>query len=83
MLSLLDLMSNSLRASSPKKYQLSSVVYHHGINASGGHYTCDVYWHCMKSWLRIDDPHIKIVKESDVLKPDGDGAAYLLFYEKI
>lgn len=48
------------------KYRLSAVVYHHGKNASGGHYTVDVRRQDGREWIRLDDTIIKRVKAEDV-----------------
>ncbi|KAF4334424.1 ubiquitin thiolesterase [Fusarium beomiforme] len=48
------------------KYRLISVVYHHGKNASGGHYTVDVRRQEGREWIRIDDTVIRRVRSEDV-----------------
>ncbi|KAL6922105.1 hypothetical protein ACHAPO_002863 [Fusarium lateritium] len=48
------------------KYKLISVVYHHGKNASGGHYTVDVRRQEGREWIRIDDTIIRRVRSEDV-----------------
>jgi ubiquitin carboxyl-terminal hydrolase 10 len=48
------------------KYRLISVVYHHGKNASGGHYTVDVRRQEGKEWIRLDDTVIRRVRSEDV-----------------
>lgn len=48
------------------KYRLIGVVYHHGKNASGGHYTVDVRRQDGKEWIRIDDTLIRRVRSEDV-----------------
>lgn len=48
------------------KYRLISVVYHHGKNASGGHYTVDVRRQEGQEWIRLDDTLIRRVKSEDV-----------------
>ncbi|KAG9246439.1 putative ubiquitin C-terminal hydrolase [Calycina marina] len=48
------------------KYRLSAVVYHHGSNASGGHYTVDVRRQDGTEWIRLDDTHIKRIRDEDV-----------------
>lgn len=65
-------------------YRLISVVYHHGRQAEGGHYTCDVKRDGNR-WLRIDDTSVETVDASNViLEPEAkDKSAYLLFYELI
>ncbi|KAL8906127.1 MAG: hypothetical protein Q9207_002216 [Kuettlingeria erythrocarpa] len=48
------------------KYRLIGVVYHHGRNASGGHYTVDVRRQDGKEWIRLDDTLIRRVRSEDV-----------------
>ncbi|KAL8726639.1 MAG: hypothetical protein Q9166_006598 [cf. Caloplaca sp. 2 TL-2023] len=48
------------------KYRLIGVVYHHGKNASGGHYTVDVRRQDGKEWIRLDDTVIRRVRSEDV-----------------
>lgn len=48
------------------KYRLISVVYHHGKNASGGHYTVDVRRQEGREWIRLDDTVIRRVRSEDV-----------------
>ena len=48
------------------KYKLTAVVYHHGKNASGGHYTVDVRRQDGREWIRMDDTVIRRVKAEDV-----------------
>ena len=48
------------------KYRLISVVYHHGKNASGGHYTVDVRRQEGQEWIRLDDTIIRRVRSEDV-----------------
>ncbi|KAH8893482.1 cysteine proteinase [Thozetella sp. PMI_491] len=48
------------------KYRLSAVVYHHGKNASGGHYTVDVRRQDGREWIRLDDTVIHRVASEDV-----------------
>jgi ubiquitin carboxyl-terminal hydrolase 10 len=48
------------------QYRLIVVVYHHGNNASGGHYTVDVRRQDGQEWIRLDDTVIKRVKSEDV-----------------
>jgi hypothetical protein len=40
------------------------VVYHHGMLAAGGHYTCDVRRQ-NGDWIRMDDTSIWSISESD------------------
>ncbi|KFY63218.1 hypothetical protein V496_04067 [Pseudogymnoascus sp. VKM F-4515 (FW-2607)] len=48
------------------RYRLTAVVYHHGKNASGGHYTVDVRRQDGREWVRLDDTVIRRVKSEDV-----------------
>lgn len=48
------------------KYRLIGVVYHHGKNASGGHYTVDVRRQEGREWIRLDDTVIRRVRSEDV-----------------
>lgn len=48
------------------KYRLIGVVYHHGKNASGGHYTVDVRRQDGQEWIRLDDTVIRRVRSEDV-----------------
>ncbi|KAL8654462.1 MAG: hypothetical protein Q9210_001497 [Variospora velana] len=48
------------------EYRLIGVAYHHGKNASGGHYTVDVRRQDDKEWIRLDDTVIRRVRSEDV-----------------
>ncbi|KAI6248428.1 putative ubiquitin carboxyl-terminal hydrolase 3 [Erysiphe necator] len=48
------------------KYKLISAVYHHGKNASVGHYTVDVRRQDGQEWIRIDDTAITRIRSEDV-----------------
>ena len=48
------------------RYRLIGVVYHHGKNASGGHYTVDVRRQEGREWIRLDDTIIRRVRSEDV-----------------
>ncbi|EPE35345.1 Cysteine proteinase [Glarea lozoyensis ATCC 20868] len=48
------------------RYRLTAVVYHHGKNASGGHYTVDVRRQDGREWIRIDDTLVRRVRSEDV-----------------
>ncbi|KAJ2492295.1 hypothetical protein IWW37_001607 [Coemansia sp. RSA 2050] len=62
------------------KYRLSGVIYHHGSQASGGHYTCDLL-RSANEWLRFDDVDIgRLNSIDDALAEKKDRTAYILFY---
>ncbi|KAI1467881.1 cysteine proteinase [Daldinia caldariorum] len=48
------------------KYRLIAAVYHHGKNASGGHYTVDLRRQDGVEWIRMDDTVIRRVRSEDV-----------------
>lgn len=48
------------------KYSLVGVVYHHGKNASGGHYTVDVRRQDGREWIRLDDTVIRRIRSEEV-----------------
>ncbi|KAF1947204.1 cysteine proteinase [Clathrospora elynae] len=48
------------------RYRLTGVVYHHGKNASGGHYTVDLRRQEGKEWIRMDDTIIRRIRPEDV-----------------
>ncbi|KAI0009954.1 cysteine proteinase [Xylariaceae sp. FL0662B] len=48
------------------KYKLIAAVYHHGKNASGGHYTVDLRRQDGREWIRLDDTVIRRVRSEDV-----------------
>jgi ubiquitin carboxyl-terminal hydrolase 10 len=56
----------ALAMSGLPKYRLTAVVYHHGKNASGGHYTVDVRRQDGTEWIRFDDTVIKRLRAEDV-----------------
>jgi ubiquitin carboxyl-terminal hydrolase 10 len=70
----------------------SQVLYHHGVSASGGHYTLDVLHPTRdlnskprESWMRIDDELVSDVRPEDVFGgvDRDDRCAHLLFYRRI
>ncbi|RCK57523.1 Ubiquitin carboxyl-terminal hydrolase 3 [Candida viswanathii] len=70
--------------SSPIKYQLLAVVYHHGSSADAGHYTSDI--HNAGVWWRIDDTFVKQIKNEEVLNAGTEENiknAYILLYTRI
>ncbi|OTA76076.1 hypothetical protein M434DRAFT_88187 [Hypoxylon sp. CO27-5] len=52
------------------KYRLIAAVYHHGKNASGGHYTVDLRRQDGREWVRMDDTVIRRVR-SEVVAEGG------------
>jgi ubiquitin carboxyl-terminal hydrolase 10 len=54
------------------KYRLTGVIYHHGSNASGGHYTVDVRRQDGREWVRLDDTVIRRVRSEDVAEAGGE-----------
>lgn len=68
-----------------------TVLYHHGLSASGGHYTLDVLHpnrdmtqKPREAWMRIDDELVSDVLPKDVFEADRDHRCpYLLFYKRI
>lgn len=54
------------------KYRLLSVVYHHGKNASGGHYTVDVRRQDGQEWIRLDDTVIRRVRREEVAEEGSE-----------
>lgn len=57
------------------RYRLTGVVYHHGKNASGGHYTVDVRRQDGREWIRIDDTVIRRVRDEDVAEGGAEEEA--------
>ncbi|KAJ7208935.1 hypothetical protein GGX14DRAFT_632992, partial [Mycena pura] len=80
------------RKRGPTRYKLFGAIYHHGVSASGGHYTLDVL-HPTRSaagegWVRIDDELVSGVRPMDVFGGavagrDDTRCAYLLLYRRI
>lgn len=58
--------------SSLPKYRLIGVIYHHGKNASGGHYTVDVRRQDGREWIRMDDTVIRRVRSEDVAEAGSE-----------
>lgn len=48
------------------KYRLAGVIYHHGKNANGGHYTADIRRQDGREWIRIDDTVIRRIRSEEV-----------------
>ncbi|EDN03511.1 predicted protein [Histoplasma mississippiense (nom. inval.)] len=62
----LQLDIGSPQGSGLPKYRLTGVIYHHGKNASGGHYTVDVRRQDGREWIRLDDTSIHRVRSEEV-----------------
>eukprot|EP01134_Creolimax_fragrantissima_P005476 CFRG5476T1 len=61
-----DLVSAPTKiGSAQRQYRLFSVVDHHGEEAEGGHYTCDVRKPGTQSWLRCDDSKIEPISPEE------------------
>ncbi|KAK2593895.1 hypothetical protein QQS21_008415 [Conoideocrella luteorostrata] len=54
------------------RYKLISVVYHHGKNASGGHYTVDVRRQDGREWIRMDDTVLRRIRSEDVAQAGSE-----------
>lgn len=81
-----DILSPSLKVRSQpqnRKYKLFAVVYHHGKNAAGGHYTSAVHHGHPFGWVRFDDHLLKPVAAASVTKHQKNQVPYLLFYERL
>ncbi|KAF8967294.1 hypothetical protein BDZ97DRAFT_1938213 [Flammula alnicola] len=92
-----DVMVPAAKKAQPTRYKLFGALYHHGLSASGGHYTLDVlhpnrYPNVNPSskpregWVRIDDDLVSDVRHEDVFgayERDDSRCAYLLFYRRI
>ena len=67
-----------------------SVLNHHGVSATRGHYTLDVLYPDSRDkgregWIRIDDEFVQNIQVEDLLVRDvgDDRNAYLLFYRRV
>ncbi|KAG2052780.1 cysteine proteinase [Suillus hirtellus] len=81
------------------RYRLFGALYHHGLSASGGHYTLDVLHPNVdmstpptkprEGWIRIDDELVSDLRADDVFgtggaeKDETMRCAYLLFYRRV
>lgn len=77
-----DILSNK---NSNAVYKLTGIVYHHGANAQGGHYTSDVLsQENGEEWIRIDDTMLKLITDDEVLNggvEENIKNAYILIYQ--
>ncbi|KIY71081.1 cysteine proteinase [Cylindrobasidium torrendii FP15055 ss-10] len=84
-----EIMAPSARKTQPARYKLFGALYHHGISASGGHYTLDVLhparYGAREGWIRIDDELVSDVRPADVFDAweRDERTAYLLFYRRL
>ena len=84
-----EALSPSRRGITNTKYKLIGVVYHHGLSASGGHYTVDVLRQDGKTWIHLDDTNITQVPASEVSISDDtvmtrpNKLAYIILYGSI
>ncbi|KAH3675729.1 hypothetical protein WICMUC_002521 [Wickerhamomyces mucosus] len=72
--------------SNNSNYKLIGVVYHHGLNSDGGHYTVDVLRNDLNNWIRIDDTNITNLNLDEVLNGSENQdvkTAYILMYQKV
>ncbi|KAF6206640.1 hypothetical protein GE061_017876 [Apolygus lucorum] len=60
------------------KYNLISVICHHGASGSGGHYTCYALNRDTNQWYHYDDSSVTRVSKQTV----NSSQAYVLFYLK-
>lgn len=60
------------------KYRLTGVVYHHGKNASGGHYTVDLRRQEGREWIRMDDTILRRIRAEDVAEGGAEEDPKLL-----
>ncbi|XP_046359838.1 ubiquitin carboxyl-terminal hydrolase 10-like [Haliotis rufescens] len=80
-----DLLSSTAKAKiqhTHRSYKLFAVVFHHGKNSTGGHYTTDVFHPGISSWVHIDDARIQAVQVGSVLKYTAPRMPYLLYYRR-
>ena len=54
------------------KYRLIGVIYHHGKNAGGGHYTVDVRRQDGREWVRLDDTTIRRLRSEEVAEAGSE-----------
>eukprot|EP01095_Lingulamoeba_sp_RSL-Kostka_P000663 TRINITY_DN1093_c2_g1_i1.p1 TRINITY_DN1093_c2_g1~~TRINITY_DN1093_c2_g1_i1.p1 ORF type:complete len:315 (-),score=71.33 TRINITY_DN1093_c2_g1_i1:117-1061(-) len=60
-----------------RKYQLFSIVTHHGYNLKQGHYTTDILSN--SQWTHFNDNKFNNINKNTALNREG----YLLFYRKV
>ena len=65
-----------------RQYELFSVVYHNGREATQGHYVTDVFHQGHSSWLHCNDSIVKTKTKEQVLAPSFLSTPYILFYRR-
>ena len=88
-----QVLSPTRRGTARRMYKLIGIVYHHGLSASGGHYTVDVLRQDSKTWIHLDDTSIEPVDAKDVAVDSVDEnnlplkrpnkLAYILLYAQV
>ncbi|KAI0748393.1 hypothetical protein C8Q80DRAFT_1171656 [Daedaleopsis nitida] len=87
-----DVVKVGKQVSFSAELDIPSVLYHHGLSASGGHYTLDVLHPNRElsdrpraAWIRIDDELVSDLRPEDVFggQEREDRQPYLLFYRRM
>ena len=79
-----EMMSSvGMSMTAERRYSLFGVVYHHGTQAAGGHYSAMVYHPHIQSWAHADDDKITHQTNNAVSKHVIGRSAYLLFYKRV
>mmetsp|Transcript_33198 Transcript_33198/g.48034 ORF Transcript_33198/g.48034 Transcript_33198/m.48034 type:complete len:412 (+) Transcript_33198:284-1519(+) len=71
--------ANASKTALPVRYELQSVVLHHGAKATGGHYSA----HCRDgpdTWRNYNDTRVRVISRDELLS--ATQSVYLLFYLK-
>jgi len=72
---------NGSGGSGGTKYELRSVVMHHGAGLLSGHYTSYCYNELQATWVHYNDSRVSLVTPEDIEK-EAPAQAYLLFYQQ-